>query len=413
MINVTLDSLCNESEEVYVHASKKVAKKWLKNLPNTTNDGCSILVFYRNNHGNIRALLPQNTLLKINEALRILGARNEVEEKFWEEIGDYFRGVKVPRLARLKGDEIVPDKPHGILIVYEKGKGSIGKYFFEILSELNTKLVKQVEISATNDPSLQINARQLMDQLSLLAIGKYKEKTVDCKLLSGRIYFINDDKVYRYTFKMNPDNPNEEAMLDAEKRDKLAKRNEVYTEKSINHHYWSTLKGYFKSIVLGIVLGFVGGGIAFAFLSLAGVPFLAPIGAAVVGVVAAILTVKTGINQVIKKNKSTVECGPTIFREVPNIDSLESQFVAKPNLLPLYSSVNTRVLPPLSLGSDKNHNVEILSDSQKKPSSYISSLLTCFPFFRAVEEKYSKAVLDTATKDNTANSQLNRIRMHG
>ena len=412
MINVTLDSLCNKSEEVYVHSSKKAAEEWLKNLPNTTNDGCSILVFYRNNRGNIRALLPQNTLSKTNEALRILGARNEVEEKFWEEIGGYFRGVKVPRLARLKGDEIVPDKPHGILIVYEKGKGSIGKYFFEILSDLNTKLVKQVEISATNDPNLQINARQLMDQLSLLAIGKYKEKTVDCKLLSGRIYFINNAKVYRYTFKMNPDNSNEEAILAAERTDKLAKRNELYTKKIINHHYWSILKGYFKSIVLGIILGFVSGGIAFTFLSLAGVPFLAPIGAAVVGVVATILTVKTGINQVIKKNKSTVECGPAIFREVPNIDSLKSQFVAKPNFLSLYSSLNTRALPPLSSDIDNNDNVEILSDSQKKSSSYISSLFTCFPFFRAVEEKYSKAVLDTATKNDTANSQLSRIRMH-
>lgn len=390
MINVTLESLCNESEEIYVHSSKQAAEDWLKNIPNTTDGGCSLLVFYRNNYGKIHAL-QQNKLSKLNENLRILGARNKVEENFWEEIGDHFRGIKVSRLARLQGDEIVPDEPHGVLIVYEKGKGTIGKYFFEILNELNAELIRKVEISPTNNSNLQINARQLMDRLSGLGIGQYKAKAINCKLLSGRIYFINDGKVYRYTFKKNPDNPNEAALLYAEEKDKLTKKNEAYTEKSIRHHYWSTLKGYSKTIVFGIVLGFVGGGIAFAFLSLAGVPFLAPIGAAMAGFGIVTYTIKRGIEQVDMKNKSTVECGSTVFREVSNVDCLENQDVHKPAL-------DKKAAPPLPLYSGKNHNLDTSSEPPKKHCSL-------FSFFNRATEKCSKAALVIANA-NSSNLQL-------
>lgn len=317
---VDCKSLCNLSEEIYVYPNKEEAENWVNKLPNATTDGSSILTFYKDDHGDIYALPLKDKLSKKNDHLRIIGARNEMEESFWDKFKEKVKGHTIPRLAQLVGDKIIPDKPHGLLIVYEKGKDTVGKRFHTIFNTLNEKLITTVKKSETNDPSLQIDIRELMDESTLLPI-----KEGGCDLLSGRIYIVIGGKVHRYTFKMNPANDIENDTLYAEKEAKkeLAKEEEIYTEKKVNHHYRAALRGYLKVIALGIILGLVAGGIAFAFLSLASIALLAPIGAAVVGVAITTWTIKKGVSQVAEENKDTMECGKTIFRG-PSTNGIEN-----------------------------------------------------------------------------------------
>ncbi len=108
----------------------------------------------------------------------------------------------------------------------------------------------------------------------------------------------------------------EEKYLNAEKEAKAAAETEAYTEKTENYHRWAAFKGYCKANVLGIVLGVTAGVIAFGFLSLAGVPLLAPIGAAFVSVGIAMWFIKKGVEQVAKENKASIDYGKTTFRSL-------------------------------------------------------------------------------------------------
>jgi hypothetical protein len=337
---VELDSFCNESAEVYVHPNKAAALDWVKkNLPNGSNDGCSLLVFYKNEYENIRALPPLNKSAEINEKLRIIGANNEMEETFLQKFGDVFHpyGYKVPRLAQLKEDEIIPGAPYGILIVYEKREKKVGEFFYNIISELKAELVDKVKLSKINSPNLQIDIRKLMEEASLLAIQRHDGKNIESDLLSGRVYYIYKDKVIRYTFKRDTANKAEQAFLLAEKKDekaflaleeknrnearRLAKPVEVYTEKTENHHHWSAFKGYWKVFMLGLMtetvllVPLIPILIALHFFPASLPLILAAVVVAVLGVAITAWTMQKGFKQVAEENKTTIDYGKTTFRE--------------------------------------------------------------------------------------------------
>ncbi len=325
MTVVSLRPYCNQLEEIPVFAARETALAWLDDKE-LSNDGLSLLVPFSNVHGKIRFLKPLNkdTSLSLNEKLRIIGmANHERVRTIWEKLADKFDKYRVPHIEDIEGDSIIPDEPNGFLIVYKKGQHKVGRFYCEVFTKLQAALASQIEKSPKNGANLQINAGQLMESLSILAANLFEdEEAREFDIASGRMYFILEGRLFRYTFRKDPANTMEEAYLAAEAELKQPpKKTEAYTEKNINNHRWSAFKGYWKVFALGLVTETVLlAPLLPLLIALHFFPASIPLMAAVVvvgvlGVVITTWTMKTGFKQVAEENKATIDYGKTTFRE--------------------------------------------------------------------------------------------------
>ncbi len=206
MSTVSLRSYCNELEEIMPFGSKEKAQHWLE-TEGLSNDGITLLVPFQDKQGKIKFLKP-NERAEANKKLRVIGmANHEHERNFFQKLKDCFEKHRVPHIGDIEGDDIIPDEPHGFLIVYKKGEHKVGRFFYKIFNQLNDKLIAEIRKSPTNTPNLQLNVGQLMESLSSAAFGLLKdEEASEFDIESGRMYFTVDGHLYRYTFRKDPSN---------------------------------------------------------------------------------------------------------------------------------------------------------------------------------------------------------------
>lgn len=395
MKEVAIRPLISDSGKVTIHANEQAAREWVKTAlakRNLTYDGSAKLVFFKDELNRLCALVPEDKSSDLNQETRLIGAYNETHDTFLQKLEDFFGGVRVPRQSQLDGDKIVfsgaldSAKEYktlkALVLSYKKQSGKkVGKILYEIAGKLKSELVPRLKKTETNDPSLQIDIKKLTEDLSCLAMGQYNGEQVDPPIRSGYVYILINDDLYEYTFAEDPENEVELCLSQKEKEDKLVEEKELYAKKTVNHHYINKIKGYCIAFAVGIAFGFVAGLIGFAFLSLASVPLLAPLGATIIGVGVALWKIKCGIDQVEKENKATIENGVIEFRDItPPVFSRIKEwlrtilhFVLGGNIKPVESAVVEPTIATTPVVSAADSPVKPVADSTFTSTSNASS----------------------------------------